>query len=352
MAKIFYLARKPSTLPIPRSQIINQVPSILPKAKEHKPDLAFTLAFLESLSLAKSLGTIDARVAQNIFHDTVFNLASDFRLENEYESSKRIKIYSQLHATGGDLKNTMSATDFASFIGLCYAFKLDQEVQQILCGIKTSARTIPVNAFITLLLPFLNSLEGVLVRRSVPFTTPSYQKFYRCILTLYLEHFLQRERTTVANWTRPTILCPCAFCIVLNRFLRDPSKAVGRFPGTRQNHSHLSSVKFDKSHILIAWLPSPPSAITLVKTEGESDIARSAWKSRYGEAEKKIQTIRPDALRELTNGDITKSLMSSRLLQNTLERQRPERPPAENVPSEPAAKTTRTASGAVIVDLT
>ena len=89
----------------------------------------------------------------------------------------------------------------------------------------------------------------------VPLTDPRCQKFYKSVLTAYINQYVGEPPSQARSYARRGVSCTCGDCLSLNRFLNDPAQRAGIFAMSKQHRFHihrsLHGAKVDCTHTTI-----------------------------------------------------------------------------------------------------
>ncbi|GJC82919.1 hypothetical protein ColLi_05757 [Colletotrichum liriopes] len=94
-------------------------------------------------------------------------------------------------------------------------------------------------------IPFLQRLITILEPAKTPLTTPRYQQLLGAVSESYRDNYVgQKPAAQIPGLHSGTYVgaqwrCCCANCLILNRFLADPSRYVCRFPVDKRTRYHL-----------------------------------------------------------------------------------------------------------------
>jgi len=281
----------------------------------------FVVKFLICLGDAEVNKNIKKDVALNIFRDVAFNLVPEFRLEGVHKSAKRCK--SAAAGSGSYLKYTapppdptadtdLSGEELYMLIRYCMHFNMPDETNQLLSKLDCEVQDIEVEAF-DLLMPLLQQLPDILNAHSIPWTVPFYQNFYRSVLSQYLHRFVRPPPRAPTDWVRNTVPnCACQDCKAVNRFLRDPTQSVGRFPLAKNRRAHIHQ-KLDAYTTCTHQTSRVGSPHTLVVTKNQSQYQsdEAAWKLRFEKAMGNIRSISAKARQILLGEDMKQPCLES-----------------------------------------
>jgi hypothetical protein len=281
----------------------------------------FVVKFLICLGDAEANKSIKKNVALNIFRDVAFNLIPEFRLEGVHESAKRSK--SAAAGSGSYLKYTappsdpttdtdLSGEELYMLIRYCMHFNMPDETNQLLSKLDCEVRDIEVEAF-DLLMPLLQQLPDILNAHLIPWTVPFYQNFYRSVLSQYLHRFVRPPPRAPTDWVRNTVQnCVCQDCNAVNRFLRDPTQSVGRFPLAKNRRAHIHQ-QLDAYTTCTHQTSRVGSPHTLVVTKNQSQYQsnEAAWKLRFEKAMGNIRSISAEARQILLGEDMKQPRLES-----------------------------------------
>ena len=282
----------------------------------------FVMNFLICLGDAEVNKNMKKNVALNIFRDVAFNLVPEFRLEGVHKSTKRCK--SAAAGSRSYLKYTappppdptadgdLSGKELCLLIRYCMYFNMPDETNQLLSKLDCEVQDIEVEAF-DLLMPLLQKLPDILNAHSIPWTVPFYQNFYRSVLSQYLHRFVRPPPRAPTDWVRNTVQnCVCQDCNAVNRFLRDPTQSVGRFPLANNRRAHIHQ-KLDAYTTCTHQTSRVGSPFTLVVTKNQSQyqLDEAAWKLRFEKAMGNIRSISAEARQILLGEDMKQPRLES-----------------------------------------
>jgi hypothetical protein len=281
----------------------------------------FVVKFLICLGDAEVNKNIKKKVAMNIFRDVAFNLLPEFRLGGVNKSSKRCK--SVAVGPGSYLRYTAPPPDPAAdtdlsgeevhmLIRYCMHFNMPDETNQLLSKLDCEVQDIEVEAF-DLLMPLLQQLPNILNTHLIPWTVPFYQNFYRSVLSQYLRRFVRPPPRAPTDWVRNTVQnCACQDCNAVNRFLRDPTQSVGRFPLANNRRAHIHQ-QLDAYTTCTHQTSRVGSPYTLVVTKNQSQYQsdEAAWKLRFEKAMGNIRSISAEARQILLGEDMKQPRLES-----------------------------------------
>lgn len=148
--------------------------------------------------------------------------------------------------------------------------------------IVTEALSIEKSAFHPLWLPFLHSLVSVMRECDIPLSDYRPQQISTAILKAYIINYVGREPVIDRNLVREPVSCSCNDCKSLNRFLQDPTQAVGRFPLNEKRRRHLQSQLGYNRRDCANDTERRGSPYTLVvrKIFNHMALAREEWRDR------------------------------------------------------------------------
>jgi hypothetical protein len=289
----------------------------------------FVVKFLICLGDAEVNENIKKNVALDIFRDVAFNLILEFRLEGVHKSAKRHK--SAAAGFGSYLKYTapspdptpdtsLSGEELYMLIRYCMHFNMPDETNQLLSKLDCEVQAIEVDAF-DLLVPLLQHLPDILNAHSIPWTVPFYQNFYRSVLSQYLRRFVRPTPRAPTNWVQNTVKnCRCQDCNEVNRFLRDPTENVGRFPLARIRRAHIHQQL--SSYTTCTHQTSPvgsPYTLVVTKNQSQYKSEHAAWKQRFEKAMGNIKSINAEARQTLLGEDMKQPSLESSFVKAALE---------------------------------
>ena len=124
----------------------------------------------------------------------------------------------------------------------CLDFQADDLIAKYFQIIGATARMMSVELFSILLLPCLRAIlearnATAAIDRMIIETT--WTPLFITDLSHYQTRYVQKQPSTLVNWTRPRTSCNCSDCWGLNVFLISATQQVGRFPMGNKRRMHL-----------------------------------------------------------------------------------------------------------------
>lgn len=182
----------------------------------------------------------------------------------------------------------------------------DDLLKNFIQKIVTEAPSIEKSTFHPLWLPFLHSLISVMGACDIPLSDPRFQQIFIAILKAYIINYVGKEPSNDRNLIRDPVSCFCNDCQSLNRFLKDPTKTVGRFPLNEKRRRHLEGKLFYSRRLdCDSYTEHRGSPYTLVVTKIFKHIAlaRVEWRNRSLTAWKQLDKFDDSMLVQLLGND-------------------------------------------------
>lgn len=162
-----------------------------------------------------------------------------------------------------------------------------------------SAETVHTFAFPAFFLPLLETLVSRLQSR--PDHTSCYVDFFQIVLEDYRLRYIQ-PKPRGSDWAHSSEGCGdryCHDCDKLNEFLVDPVKEIERFRVDNRRRAHLHQQLNRTSHSHDTDRSTYPETLVVKKKQSPSQKKFTEWQSRVAEAEKALEAMDGDVLKEL-----------------------------------------------------
>ncbi|MCJ1447498.1 MAG: hypothetical protein MMC23_008009 [Stictis urceolatum] len=254
--------------------------SILPLVKKHMTNTGFIMAFVNRIGKAEQEGELQAEVASNVFRDIFFNFASDFKVECQDEESigsggwgytAKKNQYDTLLSTLAEGQSLGLLVDYALH------FRSYDKVGEILHEMNSYPRGVTVLTMKKPIIPFLKSFSHTLVKHSI---LGSEEKDDRQKKALPLELF-EKSLQGIPQDLLLKLYAP-APTASLNRFLRDPTKQVGRFPMGKGRRAHLhQGLNTCTKCRHTTERSGNPQTLVVTKTNDEYTKDDTEWRKRF-----------------------------------------------------------------------
>jgi len=188
----------------------------------------------------------------------------------------------------------------------CHSIEIP--VQNMLDKLESSASTSANQdkVFHGSILPFIKAVVRELCAddSSMKSSGIQYQQIVQKLINLYIFRYVKPEPRPSLNWSRPRASsCRCKDCDVVNAFLANPDKIIGRFPmGTARRH-HLHVQLEPHSDLRRETIrTSNPNILQVTKTNKTYTQGHGTWKQRAYKAIAKIKDLGPQSSMETILG--------------------------------------------------
>jgi hypothetical protein len=178
-------------------------------------------------------------------------------------------------------------------------------VEKLFSRLTDQSKLIEAAEFHPLWLPFVRQLVIVLNNRSIPLTTPRYQRFCAAVLQAYVTNYVVKEPEGTISCAQPPVNCLCRACDQLNDFLQSPIENVGHFTLGKQWRQHLQQIlrygRVDCTYTTDRW--TSPKTLVVTKTFTNQSGEGGLRKVRAEEAKKQFDLFDQAQLRTILGRD-------------------------------------------------
>ncbi|KAK0708874.1 hypothetical protein B0T21DRAFT_428138, partial [Apiosordaria backusii] len=184
---------------------------------------------------------------------------------------------------------------------------------------------VPAMEFEPIWLPFLNGLLDVLQKTPDTRRHALYQELFSVILRSYITNYVGRPPAATGSLVRPSVRqCPNQWqdCVALNRFLKDTTQSVWRFPAAEPRRKHL--IKQMQAVLMDAKTEiereKTPFTLVVIKTFVKEGDKKAAWERRKATAvseikrfdQNQLQKMLGDGFEAIVSADVEKILRGPR----------------------------------------
>lgn len=284
------------------------------------------VAFLTGLFKAGVAGEVPEDVTQTIFHDIITDLADSFTLSFlsaslEKGNKKSRSVFVLTSSTAPEpLIDHLNSHTVAELLLLCQRLQFHMELESIVAKLVLEARTAPLDLFPNMYLPFLKILLQLLEGQNITIGDSPFPRLFQQILSKYLVRFVRLEPLPPKDWKRPTVNCACQDCQSLNRFLASPVEMVGRFAVNKKRRQHLHNQLNGTGCTHETERHGSPQTLVVTKNQKLYLVAHNDWSMRHGVANKHLQELRKDTMKDLL-ADMYEPIMSlsvNKIMQSSL----------------------------------
>lgn len=210
--------------------------------------------------------------------------------QNKLSDDERRKAYKDTLLDGNDLADLVNNT---------FTLQVATEYD-VNCHLINAINSADSATFLYTLLPFVKTIleQKVEVYRldQEGKASPASIKVVTLILKEYIAGFVGLEPRAPSNWTLPTRGCRsrCSDCAAVNRFLRNPTEKVGRFPIGKSRRHHLHQYFNNASNVeytIQTLRHTEPETWQITKHRKEYEDRRRAWEGKRKDAEKRINSL-------------------------------------------------------------
>jgi hypothetical protein len=287
---------------------------------------AFLLQFVDLLSQHMKRSSASASDAQTFLHTIAEQFVSliDFScLTPVSPLPPHEGGYMQRKSHTMDKAAIVTSDSLVAFTRTVLSFGQDEDslFHQTLARLLSQTKLLPISAFPGLWLPFLGSLASLLAAASVPLDEPCYRELYQTMLKTYLDRSVGPKPRKNASLVRPRVTCDyysCGDCALLNSFLVDPRRDVGRFAVNKQRRAHLHQ-ELDLAQIDCVHQTErvgSPQTLVVTKTFRQYETALHSWKQCSDAAKAQMQKFDQALLRQVL-GDEFNDIVSLKYLLQT-----------------------------------
>lgn len=232
----------------------------------------------------------------------VTSIVPTFAVEPTVPPNKRQKL-DLIRSVGDHTNGGQPAQSFcrASIVDMCLELGLKHESEMLLAQVEKEASLGNARTLHLMLLPFLESLAGVMRKRRIAFTDLRYSKLFRLVIAMFVTKFVGIQPQPPRDWSLPTRGCGCQDCRELDRFLQSPHQQKMYFRGTGKRRDRLESKLHQELsvHKRTQANPTAPHTLVLTKIRIRYEHDHKAWEERCKEARGLFDRIGHDALRQL-----------------------------------------------------
>lgn len=293
---------------------------ILPVVKTNIDYTPLVVAFLTGLFNAGTSGEIEKEVTRNFFRDVISDLAEQFSLqslEKERENKNKLaKIFEGDYYSFGPgprrpkilrpEPDDQNSRNIATLLCNCQELDLPTELGQICDKLATEVKSVEVDLFEVIYLPFLKHLSGMLQDNNLP---QEISSLFQTVLATYILRFVEAEPKRPNHWARDgatdsSCAGSCADHGLLNAFLKDPKRKTERFSMAKKRRDHLYwSFRNMKGVTTETDTSRSPHTLVVTKTHELFNDAHKAWQDRCMIARNHIKDIGQDSKLSALLGD-------------------------------------------------
>jgi hypothetical protein len=187
---------------------------------------------------------VDSDKAEAIFKDLIADTVSRFDFDSIAKTPCTAKPQ---EASTGEPQMLSLARSLASFLCHCKTMGYNAELLHVVQMLNEKAIDVKVTRFGRLdllqmfFLPLLKNLVLQLKEKGVECHETPFQQLFQHTLGSYVVRYVEGEPETFKDWARPTVVCVCKDCRLLNTFLSSPTEQSRRFARKRQRRRHLQN---------------------------------------------------------------------------------------------------------------
>ena len=207
-------------------------------------------------------------------------------------------------ATPSKLISPTSAEDVAFIFGYLYKNNPTNHIDAV--ESVNRALTKPPTAILDGFAIQLLQLLSAAIRRDRSLAA-IYADLFRTTLVTYVEQYVQR-RPPPGDWARPTVGDGCCReCRILDKFLTDPTRQVGKFDLEPADRAHLHQLLNGTNHKHVTMYGD---VLTVTKGKGSQRAKHEEWAKRYLRAQKKMAELDRGLLIEMLGKDDVEQLLA------------------------------------------
>ncbi|PVH81355.1 hypothetical protein DL98DRAFT_571223 [Cadophora sp. DSE1049] len=305
------------------SDMINK---ILPAVKRNVKFAAMIIAFQLAIFQASVDGHLSSDAVRDVFGGVMSAMLPDFGLRSlgsaalEKPDVEPPKYQSKYRPPPLPVVvcDPQRISDIASLLCHCQSLGLDHHLDVIVSNLVMEAKTMGLDDFRIIFLPFLKTLGASLKKWNIQVQHSAFQGLFQHIMSTYIARYVQEPPPVFRDWTRETVTCKsdCKDCEKLNEFLANPRQQAADFLMGGPRRDHLQSKVIDTG-IEADQRKKYPSgsayALFLTKNSAYIELGRKAWEKRGEAARERFQDIESEANLKDLLGDAYTAITSARL---------------------------------------